>query len=83
MIVLPELCISSTCTRIHNYIIQNVFHQGIHCLLRLKQSSGTEIHHNLENSTFGPLKYTISSPILMESICMEKSTRIQILQIVL
>ena len=27
------------------------FHQGLHCLLRLKQSLGTEIHHNLENST--------------------------------
>ena len=21
------------------------FHQGLHCLLKLKQSSGTEIHH--------------------------------------
>ena len=27
------------------------FHQGLHCLLRLKQSSGREVHHNLENST--------------------------------
>ena len=27
------------------------FHQGLHCLLRSKQSSGTEIHHDLENST--------------------------------
>ena len=24
------------------------FHQGLHCLLRLKQSSGTEIHQYLE-----------------------------------
>ena len=24
------------------------FHQGLHCLLRLKQPSGTEIHRNLE-----------------------------------
>ena len=23
------------------------FHQGLHCLLRLKQPSGTEIHHSL------------------------------------
>ena len=23
------------------------FHQGLHCLLRLKQPPGTEIHHNL------------------------------------
>ena len=22
------------------------FHQGLHCLLRLKQPSGTEVHHN-------------------------------------
>ena len=27
------------------------FHQGLHCLLRLKQSSGTKIHHSLENFT--------------------------------
>ena len=24
------------------------FHLGLHCLLRLKQHSGTEIHHNLK-----------------------------------
>ena len=24
-----------------------VFYQGLHCLLRLKQPSWTEIHHNL------------------------------------
>ena len=27
------------------------FHQALHCLLRLKEPSGTEIHHNLETST--------------------------------
>ena len=32
------------------------FHQGLHYLLRLKQSSGTEIHHNLESSTCDLLK---------------------------
>ena len=26
------------------------FHQGLHCLLRLKQPSVTEKHHNIENS---------------------------------
>ena len=31
------------------------FHQGFHCLLNLKQPSGTEKHHNLENSTCEPL----------------------------
>ena len=25
------------------------FHQGLHCLLILKESSETEIYHNLEN----------------------------------
>ena len=30
------------------------FHQGMHCLLRFKQPSATEIHHNLENSTCDP-----------------------------
>ena len=38
------------------------FHQGLHCLLRLKQSSGTDIHHNIENTTCYPLKYTMGSP---------------------
>ena len=27
------------------------FHQGLHCLLRLKQSSGRKTHHDLEMST--------------------------------
>ena len=30
-----------------------IFHQGLHCLLILTQPPGTEIHHNLENSTCG------------------------------
>ena len=30
------------------------FHQGLHCLLRLKQPLGIEIHHNLEKSTSYP-----------------------------
>ena len=53
------------------------FHQGLHCLLRLKQPSGTEIHHNIENSTCDPLKYTMDSPVFIVSICMGKSIRIQ------
>ena len=53
------------------------FHQGLHHLLRLKQSSGTEIYHNSENSTCDPLKYTKGSPILIVSICKGKSIRIQ------
>ena len=53
------------------------FHQGLHCLLRFKQPSGTEIHQNLENSTCFPLKCTKGSPILNLSICIGKSIRIQ------
>ena len=30
------------------------FHQGLHYLLKLKQPSGTDIHHNLEESTVTP-----------------------------
>ena len=52
------------------------FHQGTHCLLRLKQPSEKTIHHNLENSTCDPLKYRIN-PILIVSICFGKSYRIQ------
>ena len=33
------------------------FHQGLHCLLRLKQSSENEIHHKLTLSIKDPLKY--------------------------
>ena len=53
------------------------FHQGLHCLLTLKLSLGTDIHHNLENSTCDPIKKTMGSPILIVSICMGKSIRIQ------
>ena len=49
------------------------FYLGLHCLLRSKQSSGTKIQHNLENSTCDPLKYTMGSPILILSKCMGKS----------
>ena len=53
------------------------FHQGVHCLPRLIQPSGTEIHYTLDNSTCDPLKYKMASPILFVSICMGKSIRIQ------
>ena len=50
------------------------FHQDLHCLLRSKQSLGTEIHYN----SHGPLKYTMgSSPILIVSICMANSIKKQ------
>ena len=53
------------------------FHQSLHCLLRSKQNSGTEIHHYLENSTCDPLKCTMGIPILIVSIYSGKSIRIQ------
>ena len=53
------------------------FHLGLHCLLRLKQLSVTNLHHNLETSICDPLNYKIGNPILIVSICMSKSTRIQ------
>ena len=31
------------------------FHQGLHCLLRQIQSSGTEVHIYFKNSTCDPL----------------------------
>ena len=31
--------------------------------LRLKQSSGTETHHNLDNSTCDPFKYKMGNPM--------------------
>ena len=54
-----------------------VFHQGLHCLLRLKQPSGKAIHHNSENSTCNTFKYMMGNPILIVSICLRKSIRIQ------
>ena len=53
------------------------FHQGPHCFLTLKQPSDTEIDQNIKTSTCDPLKYTMGSPILIVSICMGKSIRIQ------
>ena len=52
------------------------FRQGQHCLLRFKQPSGTEIHHNLEKSTCNPLMCKMNNPILIVAICMRKSIRI-------
>ena len=37
----------------------------MHCLLRLKQPSGTEINHNLETSTCGPLSSQRAAPYLL------------------
>ena len=53
------------------------FHQGLHCLQRLKQPSWTEVQHNLEISTYYPLNVHNDSPILIVSICMGKPIRVQ------
>ena len=53
------------------------FHQCLHFLLRSKQSSGTEIHHNLDVKICDPLKQIMDYPILIAWICMAKSIRIQ------
>ena len=53
------------------------FHQVMHCLLRLIHSLGTELHKNLETSTYDLIKYTMGDPILIASICMRTSIRIQ------
>ena len=52
------------------------FHQCLHCLLRLKQHSGPEIHLILDKSTYGLFKYIMGSPILIAPICIRKSIRI-------
>ena len=58
-------------------IMLPTFNQGLHCLLNIKQPSGTEIHHNLENYTHHPLRFRMGSTIFIVSICMGKTTRIQ------
>ena len=55
----------------------NAAKKCLYCLLMLNQSSGTKINHILENSTCNPLKYTMGSPIIIVSIHMGKSIRIQ------
>ena len=44
------------------------FHLGLHYLLRLKQTSETDIHPNLEISICDPLENTMSNPILIASM---------------
>ena len=53
------------------------YHLGLHCLLRLKQSSGTEIHHNWETPTCDPLKCIMDNLIHIAFICLGKSIGIQ------
>ena len=47
------------------------FHQGLHCLLRLKQPPGTEIHPDLDNPTSDPLSTQWTVPYSMEQYVWE------------
>ena len=53
------------------------FHQGLHCLISLKQSSGTEILHFKEFLNCDPLKYKIDNSKLIVSIWMGESIRMK------
>ena len=52
------------------------FHQPHHCFPRLKQSSGTEIYKNLEISNCHPLNYIMDKSMLIVSMSIRKSIRI-------
>ena len=46
------------------------FHQGLHCLLKSKQFSGTKMHHFIESLTCDPLKYKMDNSIyIVINIC--------------
>ena len=51
------------------------FRQGLHCCVCY--DSGIEIHHDLESSTCDPLKYKMDISVLIVSMCIRKTTRIQ------
>ena len=56
------------------------FHQGLHCLLRLKQPSGPGIHHNFEKSACDPLKFTMGIPIPIATMCMDNLSEYKVLR---
>ena len=56
----------------------NAFHQGLHCFAKIKtifRDRYTSLFR--KKSSCDPLQYTMGSPILIVSICMGKSIRIQ------
>ena len=53
------------------------FHQGLHCLLRLKQSSGKEIQSYFEIITCDPLISTMDYPKFIVSYQVAESISIQ------
>ena len=51
-------------------LLKDTFHLGLHCFLRIEQSSEIEVKHNLEISTCDPLKYIMNNPdhiVLLEA----------------
>ena len=61
----------------HAEFYHGAFHLGLHCLLRLKQPAEIEIHHNLETSSCDIFMYKLGNSILIVSMCMRNSIRIQ------
>ena len=53
----------------HNLLHKAAFHQGLHCLLKSKQFSGTKMHHIIEISTSDPLKYKMFFHTYCINIC--------------
>ena len=53
------------------------FHQGLHCLLRFNQLSGTEIYYNFKTSNFDLLKYKMDKPIPIVLIYFGKALRMK------
>ena len=43
------------------------FHKGQYCLLRLKQPSGRNVHHSLENSTCNPYSVDFFSSTFLKN----------------
>ena len=60
------------CTLAKSVDTDEMQHNGLHCLLKLKQPSGTEIYHNLENSTCDPYKIFMSNMIFNWSVIHRK-----------
>ena len=54
------------------------FHKGLHCLLRQKRSSGTEIHNFTEFLTGNSLKYKMDNSIPIVSLCMGKGSTLYV-----
>ena len=56
------------------------FHLGLHCLLILKHTSGTEIYHESETSICDPLKYKCTIPYLLYQYVWENPSETKALR---